>query len=70
MVLGSLIPSVALVDFQTPLFLVGWLMGLRGLPSSSSSSSFCGLWVMGSVIKGEQWSPVWEALLTSLLAWG
>ena len=37
MVLGSANPvltSAALVGFQTPLFLVWWLMGLRGLPSS------------------------------------
>ena len=31
-----------------------------------------GLWVVGSVIRGEHgwWSPVWEASLASLLAWG
>ena len=70
MVLGSLIPSVALVDFQTPLFLVGWLMGLRGSPFFFFF--FCGLWVVGSVIRGghKWWSPAWEASLVSLLAWG
>ena len=31
-----------------------------------------GLWVVGSVIRGEHgwWSLVWEASLASLLAWG
>ena len=30
------------------------------------------LWVVGSVIRGRHrcWSPAWEALLVSLLAWG
>ena len=32
MALGGLIPLAALIDFQTPLFLVWWLMGLRGSP--------------------------------------
>ena len=33
---------------------------------------FGGLWVVGYVIRGEHgwWSPVWEASLASLLAWG
>ena len=33
---------------------------------------FGGLWVVGSVIRGGHgwWSPVWEASLASLLAWG
>ena len=31
-----------------------------------------GLWVVGSMIRGGHgwWSPVWEASLASLLAWG
>ena len=74
MVLGGVIPvwtSAALVDFPTPLFLVWWLMGLCGSPSSSSFLFF-GLWVMGSVIKGRHrwWSLAWETSLTFLLAWG
>ena len=44
-----MIPSAALVDFQTPLFLVWWLMGLRG---STFFFFFGGLWVVGSVIRG------------------
>ena len=33
---------------------------------------FCGLWVVGSVIRGGhgRWSLAWEVLLASLLAWG
>ena len=32
---------------------------------------FWWLWIVGSVIRGrhEWWSPTWEALLASLLAW-
>ena len=47
MVLGCVIPvwtSAALVDFPTPLFLVWWLMGLCGSPSSSSFFFF---WFVG-----------------------
>ena len=58
MVLGGLIPLEALVDFQTPLFLVWWLIGWRQLSANLWVSTASGL-ILAVVGRGRRWVLTW-----------